>query len=576
MQRVANIPYLFRRGTVYYFRRRVPERALDAFGGKECHQVSLETGSLAEAKARLARVNYSFECVVASASPQKSSWAHGEERRPAGFSRDEARRVVQRWFVEREGDLDTEIPNPGDLGWEEDSQFPPQKVILDFLKGRADQAQKALETGPYELQDMHIAQALLERMGEPALAKEHRSTEFQFVVRQVTSARLELARRGIAQLRGEGRQEFNTGDFGAEAIQQSASDKGLSLAECRKRFLESKARAVRAGTLTDYERKLRMFEEVLGPRTPVSQVNRDQLRDFKENVLMILPKNFRQAYPGATPRQAAELGSDDGRQVVSPKTVNTHLDLIASFFEFCEIEEYVEKNPAKRLRVPIAEDDEQEVESFSSDQLSLIFGAPLFAGCVNDARGYAKPGSKKPRRHRFWMPLIGLYSGMRLREICQLKAGDVLEDDGVWVLDIKERVKTRSSVRKVPVHKVLIDLGLLEYKEKLKPSDWLFPDLPRGVAENPGYPFSKWFGRFLDSVGLSDPGYRFHSFRHTWRTALRNAMVPPEVVTRMGGWADFGVQAGYGRDATSVVLKAEIDKVDFEGLDLSHLVQHQD
>lgn len=35
------------------------------------------------------------------------------------------------------------------------------------------------------------------------------------------------------------------------------------------------------------------------------------------------------------------------------------------------------------------------------------------------------PGDQFPRRHRFWLPLIALWSGMRIEEICQLYVEDI-------------------------------------------------------------------------------------------------------------------------------------------------------
>ena len=38
--------------------------------------------------------------------------------------------------------------------------------------------------------------------------------------------------------------------------------------------------------------------------------------------------------------------------------------------------------------------------------------------------------------YRFWLPLLGLYTGARLSELCQLRLGDIREELGVWVISI--------------------------------------------------------------------------------------------------------------------------------------------
>lgn len=79
---------------------------------------------------------------------------------------------------------------------------------------------------------------------------------------------------------------------------------------------------------------------------------------------------------------------------------------------------------------------------------------------------------------RFWAPLIALYSGMRLEEICQLHLSDIVKMDGVLCFSINEEsggsgyvkhVKSSAGIRKVPVHPHLWDeLGL----EKFVASRW--------------------------------------------------------------------------------------------------------
>lgn len=94
---------------------------------------------------------------------------------------------------------------------------------------------------------------------------------------------------------------------------------------------------------------------------------------------------------------------------------------------------------------------------FDANDLIRIFSAPLYTGCVNDERGYAKFGIERPRRARYWVPLIALYSGMRLNEICQLTLDDIAFVDGVDVILIRgdedketKRVKNAAGHRFVP------------------------------------------------------------------------------------------------------------------------------
>jgi hypothetical protein len=96
---------------------------------------------------------------------------------------------------------------------------------------------------------------------------------------------------------------------------------------------------------------------------------------------------------------------------MSPTTVNLHLVLLSALFNWAENEGIISKNPARGLRVadPVRKKDKRQ--PFSTEQLNRICNAPLYRGCVDDGAGYASSGKNHPRRGRFWVPLIGLFSG---------------------------------------------------------------------------------------------------------------------------------------------------------------------
>lgn len=119
-----------------------------------------------------------------------------------------------------------------------------------------------------------------------------------------------------------------------------------------------------------------------------------------------------------------------------------------------------------------------------------------------------------------WIPLIGLYSGMRLSEICSLRSADVREVGGIWFFDINsdsQPLKTAAAKRLVPIHPVLIDSGILDYA-KLQET-LLFPE------ENAVH-FSKWFTHVF---GANSDGLPFHSFRALVANTLKEANVPESV-----------------------------------------------
>src|SRR5690349_12926065 len=86
-----------------------------------------------------------------------------------------------------------------------------------------------------------------------------------------------------------------------------------------------------------------------------------------------------------------------------------------------------------------------------------------------NGRNYQQAGDHRIKDHRFWAPLIGLFSGARLNEIGQLRKGDVERVAEIWCFRITDEgedersVKTSAGKRVVPMHQELIQLGLLDY-----------------------------------------------------------------------------------------------------------------
>ncbi|KUM25970.1 hypothetical protein AU467_23535 [Mesorhizobium loti] len=138
-----------------------------------------------------------------------------------------------------------------------------------------------------------------------------------------------------------------------------------------------------------------------------------------------------------------------------------------------------------------------------------------------------------------------------------------------------KRVKTAAGHRFVPVHPELKRIGLLTFvtdQRAKHPADAaLFPELPAGTTGYRSDPFSKFFARFLDKVGITDQKKVFHSFRHNYRDALREADISIEKVRALGGWTTGNTEDAYGKGLSAGTLAAAIKTVGYPGLDLSHL-----
>ncbi|WP_232440677.1 site-specific integrase [Burkholderia ubonensis] len=153
--------------------------------------------------------------------------------------------------------------------------------------------------------------------------------------------------------------------------------------------------------------------------------------------------------------------------------------------------------------------------------------------------------------HKFWLPHVGLFTGARINELCQLNPQhDIQKDEksGFWFLnithdsasheDVEKSVKTKSSKRRVPVHPQLMALGFLQYVDYVKKQGHalLFPGFPPSVGRA-APKAGEWFGDFLRDIGLRDetPGARLvgmHAFRSTLlNQAMELGVVNAEAIT---------------------------------------------
>lgn len=87
--------------------------------------------------------------------------------------------------------------------------------------------------------------------------------------------------------------------------------------------------------------------------------------------------------------------------------------------------------------------------------------------------------------------------------------------------------------------------------------------------------FSAWFARFAAKAGATSSMTCFHSLRHGFRDALREAQVPRDIALALGGWSVPGgsasVSDAYGSGYRMATLFEGISRVRYPGLDLSHL-----
>lgn len=305
----------------------------------------------------------------------------------------------------------------------------------------------------------------------------------------------------------------------------------------------------------------------------LTEIEMDHVREIRD-ALLNYPVTGRTKKVLALPlRQIAGM---EWEHTMSPITVKRHMGHIDQGFAFAVSEGFALFNPCDGLLIRSSTPSSRQVvrREFRPHELSKLFASPLFTQC-GGIRREAKSGTVEVRDYRYWLPWAAFYTGARLAELCQLEKTNLRQDGDIWYLEITvvaddedvadKSLKTQGSTRNIPVHRVLVDKGFIAYAQNGK-SPYIFPskeDSPKALAKA----YSRWFGRYLTKIGLTDPATVFHSSRHNFVSACRKANIVKEVHESFTGHKPQDVGGRYGsNDRLMEFLKGEIDRVNFDGI----------
>lgn len=290
---------------------------------------------------------------------------------------------------------------------------------------------------------------------------------------------------------------------------------------------------------------LMLFAEFMGD-LPLREIDSAKLRAFRDGPLRTLPakaNNLPKELQRATMPEIVAALKADGRDwpLMSLDMQQERMQWLSRLFAWATSNvKWIAENPAAALgrasglskadmeeRRRAAENDEDEGERvFQPDELVLIFSQPQYQ---------TGNGAHITRRNErwypfeYWLPLLGLLAGCRIKEVAQLHLTDVRLVDGIPCLDINratsdKRLKNDQSKRIIPLHPKLIELGFVDYCDRLRASGYrrVFPELtyaltPARYAKEP----IRKMSAMLKRLGMPRDNTRvFHNFRHNFNGAL--------------------------------------------------------
>lgn len=309
---------------------------------------------------------------------------------------------------------------------------------------------------------------------------------------------------------------------------------------------------------------MRLVQLFFGPDTDVSRLRRRECNQFRD-FMMGMPSNYTKRYPKVDIRDIPELRKPE-HDVMSYANINKIIRHLIQFLGWCEEMEVIERAPtSKNLTLPDPVSEKEKRKPFSQDQLRQIFASPkMKAEAAN-------------RTMFFWCYVIGLYHGLRLNEIAGLDAECLVSVENTPCIDIRIPADvldqnnhgwTKTMPRILPLHWILIDLGLPEYAATRPNGAKLFAEARTGVDGYASRDVSDKTRVFLDTLGIPPKGPTFHSLRHCFRDAMSEADLSQEVSAFFGGWKLSGVMNQvYGSSKLRKSYKAQLDKVAYGEID---------
>ena len=274
---------------------------------------------------------------------------------------------------------------------------------------------------------------------------------------------------------------------------------------------------------------LNMLLTVIGDK-PVDQLLQQDITDFFA-LLPCLPPRWADKCRQLNV-DVVELAQLDHDELIGPKTFkDTYLASVRPFLKAARLGFQDQGFPPLLTVEGIAYTGNRKVgerkqRAFKPEELKRLFEGPEIRRIADDP----------DLAHCYWLPHLGLFTGARVNELCQLNPQtDILRDEesGIWYLwitadteadpRIVKSVKTGDS-RMVPMHQKLLDLGFLQYVDRVKRggAKLLFPNW-KPVNKRASGDAEDWFRQFLRDLDLRDETPNacltgMHAFRHTLLT----------------------------------------------------------
>jgi integrase len=248
-------------------------------------------------------------------------------------------------------------------------------------------------------------------------------------------------------------------------------------------------------SLQTYEYQGYLLMLYFGEDKDVYTITDDDLKELR-NLYFDLPAKFKQMNIFKNKDLEYIVANSEEMEKISETTIYKYIIKANYFFGFFNKKRFT-SSELKIVQIP--KPDGKEREKYTDKELELIYNKML----------------QESEENKFICLLMMLH-GTRLKEITQLTKNDIKEEDGYWYLDINKKnnktVKNNNSIRRVPIHDKLIELGFLDFVDNKQ----------NGLFNITNRDYSQYFRKKINTDTITkDPMKTLYSLRHNF---IRNLL----------------------------------------------------
>ena len=193
----------------------------------------------------------------------------------------------------------------------------------------------------------------------------------------------------------------------------------------------------------------------------------------------------------------------------------------------------------------------------------------------------------------FWACMIALYCGARTNGATTLRYTDIVDQDGIKCFDFKldddsdvedpdydpfKKLKNAATVRVVPIHSRLIELGFLDYIYKCEKrnaerfQNFIFKRTISFTKEKKEQIYKKKFMdplfRHLRKLKIKTDRWKaFHSFRNTISNAMEDCGISDLYAKKIVGWQGDDTRSKHYSTRELKEIQRELEKLNYPFLD---------